>query len=116
MLDPFCGCGTTKEAAHRLKRQWAGIDISHFALDLVRNLRLKDANISVRGVPTDFAMAAKLAKSKPFDFEKWAIARIPGIAPNNKQVGDGGIDGRSYLLHLLDETKSQLVLAQVKGG
>lgn len=28
VLDPFCGCGTTIEAAHLLKRNWVSIDIS----------------------------------------------------------------------------------------
>ena len=27
VLDPFCGCATTCVAAHRLNRQWTGIDI-----------------------------------------------------------------------------------------
>ena len=39
VLDPFCGCGTTIEAAQRLKRQWCGIDISAFAVDLVKDVR-----------------------------------------------------------------------------
>ena len=33
VLDPFCGCGTTIEACHRLKRRWIGIDISGPAVD-----------------------------------------------------------------------------------
>ena len=35
ILDPFCGCGTTIEAAQRLNRRWVGIDISSFAIDLI---------------------------------------------------------------------------------
>ena len=30
VLDPFCGCGTAIDAANRLGRRWAGIDISSF--------------------------------------------------------------------------------------
>ena len=116
VLDPFCDCGTTIDAARRLKRSWVGIDISPFAIDLVRRVRLKDASISVKGVPTDIATAREMAAQRPFEFERWALSRIPGIAPNRKQVGDGGIDGRGFLLHPLEETKNQLVLAQVKGG
>ena len=29
VLDPFCGCGTSILAAHRLGRNWIGIDITH---------------------------------------------------------------------------------------
>ena len=43
------------------------------------------------------------------------MTRIPGFAPNDKQVGDGGIDGVGYLLAKPDDTTDQ-VLAQVKGG
>ena len=35
VLDPFCGCATTCVAADRLQRQWAGIDVSPKAIDLV---------------------------------------------------------------------------------
>ena len=35
VLDPFCGCATTLVAAEQLSRQWAGIDISPKAADLV---------------------------------------------------------------------------------
>lgn len=36
ILDPFCGCGTTVEAAQRLHRRWIGIDITPLAIELVR--------------------------------------------------------------------------------
>lgn len=111
VLDPFCGCGTTIDAAHRRHRKWLGIDISPFAIDLVKHRRLQDASIPVYGIPVDVETARTMARSKPFDFEKWAVTRIPGIMPNRRQVGDGGIDGRGKVL----ET-SGLVLAQVKGG
>ena len=114
VLDPFCGCGTTIDAARRLKRRWVGIDVSPLAIDLVKKRRLADRDIPVHGVPVNVEMAGTMARSAPFEFEKWAVSRIPGIAPNSKQVGDGGIDGRG---HLLDApAKDGLVLAQVKGG
>ena len=111
VLDPFCGCGTTIDAANRRGRKWLGIDISPFAIDLVKHRRLRDASIPVYGIPVDVETAREMARSKPFDFEKWAVTRIPGIMPNRRQIGDGGIDGRGKVL----ET-SGLVLAQVKGG
>ena len=36
VLDPFAGCATACVAAERLGRQWAGIDISEKAVDLVQ--------------------------------------------------------------------------------
>ena len=111
VLDPFCGCGTTVVAAAKLKRQFVGIDISHFAIDIVRERRLKDKKIRVYGFPVDIAGAERLARDAPFEFEKWAVTRIPGMVPNKLQVGDGGIDGRGTI-----HGDGSLVLAQVKGG
>jgi site-specific DNA-methyltransferase (adenine-specific) len=34
VLDPFCGSGTTIEAAEKLQRKWIGIDIAHLAIAL----------------------------------------------------------------------------------
>ena len=36
VLDPFCGCATALVAAEQRQREWAGIDISPKAVDLVR--------------------------------------------------------------------------------
>lgn len=116
ILDPFCGCGTTVEAADRLGRRWAGIDISSFAIDLIRDRRFKDRTIPAKGIPTDLAAARKLAREQPFDFESWAIWQLPGFHPNTKQVADGGIDGRARLAMKPDDHSSRLALAQVKGG
>ena len=41
VLDPFCGCATACIAAQRLNREWAGIDISSKAADLVQQ-RMRD--------------------------------------------------------------------------
>ena len=116
VLDPFCGCGTTVEAARNLGRQWCGIDISAFAVDLVKDVRLKDPTIPTLGIPADLAGARKLAHDQPFAFESWAVTRLPGFAPNTKQIGDGGIDGRATLAVAPDDLESRLALAQVKGG
>ena len=110
VLDPFCGCGTTVEAAKNLNRQFLGIDISHFAIDVVRERRLKDSSIPVHGFPRDLRSAEMMVQENPLEFEKWAITRIHGMIPNQRQVGDGGIDGRGRIY--MDKG---LVLSQVKG-
>ena len=58
--------------------------------------------------------ARQLARSKPLDFETWAVTRLPGVAPNQKQVGDKGIDGRGQFLD--SSNAKQILIVQVKGG
>ena len=118
VLDPFCGCGTTVIAAHNLERRWIGIDISATAIDLIQEHRLKPLGIAAEtfGIPQDLASACKLASDRPFDFEAWAVTRIPGMAPNERKRGDRGIDGRGSMLETPADMETRLVLAQVKGG
>ena len=40
VLDPFCGCATTMEAAQKLGREWIGIDIAIHAIKRVARVRL----------------------------------------------------------------------------
>ena len=121
VLDPFCGCGTAVVAAHDLKREFVGIDISLFAVETVTYDRLKDIGITpiIQGIPEDFASAKRLAKEDPFAFESFAVeACHPGMVGNKVQRKDGGVDGTGKLLFPVKngkETKS-IVLAQVKAG
>jgi DNA modification methylase len=100
VLDPFCGCGTTVDAAQKLGRRWVGIDVTYLAIDLITK-RLEDrygeeidGTFEVAGIPRDKAAALALFSKSPFDFERWAVSLING-QPNQKQVGDKGIDGQA---------------------
>ena len=44
ILDPFCGCATTCIASEKLNRQWAGIDISYKAYELVKERLEKEVS------------------------------------------------------------------------
>ncbi len=59
VLDPFCGCGTTVVAAEKLKRRWAGVEISEFAIDLIQERRLKEMGITaaIEGMAVDASMS-----------------------------------------------------------
>ena len=117
ILDPFCGCGTTMEAGLKLGRQVVGIDVSMFALDLVNNVRFagKYPALPIKGIPTDFDSAERLAQTNPFQFEKWAVWQT-GMMPNVRQTGDSGVDGQGVLVATPEEGYTALTLAQVKGG
>jgi DNA methylase/Restriction endonuclease len=118
VLDPFCGCGTTIDAAQGLGRRWVGIDVTFLAVDLIdKRLRERfpgsERTYSIHGIPRDLASARALFRHSPFDFERWAVSRI-NARPNEKQVADKGSDGvaRFYL----NKTSVGRVLVSVKGG
>ena len=114
VLDPFCGCGTTVKAADNLNRKWLGIDISVLAIDIILS-RLEGRKIPVSGLPADYTAAQRLANDSWSEFERWAVTQLDGFAPNDKQTGDGGIDGRGVILGEAPDGLSADVLVQVKG-
>lgn len=120
ILDPFCGCGTTVDAAQKLGRRWVGIDITYIAVDLIIK-RLEhtygDAireTFEVTGIPQDPAAAQALFDRDPFEFERWAVSLI-GAQPNAKQVADRGIDGVGRFM-LDGKGGIGKFLVSVKGG
>jgi DNA modification methylase len=119
VLDPFCGCGTTVAAAQQLGCRWIGIDITYLAIDLI-SYRLANqfgAEVvkyyDVRGIPRDEQGARALAGSNKFDFERWVVSLVGG-QPNEKQVGDRGIDG--VIKFPLGGKKIGRIVVSVKGG
>lgn len=119
VLDPFCGCGTAVDAAQKLGREWIGIDVTYLAVDLIRK-RLQHTygldiqkSYKVYGIPTDVQGAQALFAANPFDFERWAVSLVNG-QPNQKQVGDKGVDGR--IRFPADKDVFGTVLVSVKGG
>ena len=121
VMDPFCGCGTTVEAAETLGRQWIGIDISPFAIQLIRRRRIEGAfpdlkfgiDYQVDGLPTSMTGAKALAAQDKKAFEVWAVAAMDGL-PNSKKRADGGIDGK--LKFKPDGKIAKHAVVSVKGG
>lgn len=115
VFDPFCGCGTTLEAASITGRQFCGIDISLFSVNSVVFNRLH-GNCKISGIPEDFESWIQLAKDDARAFERLAVERCDiGMKGNIKQSSDGGIDGYGRLLGH-DEDGRDIVIAQVKSG
>jgi len=121
VLDPFCGCATTLEAAHRLNRQWIGIDIAIHAIKRVAKMRLSDrlqlvegVNFSIEGVPRSLEGAKDLWKRDKYHFQKWAVEEADGFV-TTKRTADGGIDGRLYFA-ISGDRDLQSMAIEVKGG
>lgn len=123
VLDPFCGCGTTIAVAHRLKRRWIGIDITHLAINLMR-VRLRDSfgpevenEYKVIGEPVTVKDAEALAKQDPFQFQCWALGLVGARPTDPKRGADKGIDGRLYFHDEGPTTgKTKQVIISVKAG
>ena len=122
VLDPFCGCGTAVTAAHKLGRQWAGIDITHLAVALMKN-RLKTAfnleagsDYEVVGEPQDEGSARALWEQDPYQFQFWAVSLLEAQPQSAQRRGaDRGIDGVLYFIDGRRRTPQKVVI-QVKGG
>ena len=121
VLDPFCGCATTLEAAHALGRQWIGVDIAIHAIKRVARIRLNDRlglvegkDYVVEGVPQTVEGAQDLWERDKYHFQKWAVEQVEGFV-TTKRSADGGIDGRLYFAvpHAQD---LQNMVIEVKGG
>jgi site-specific DNA-methyltransferase (adenine-specific) len=122
ILDPFCGCGTTVQVAQRLNRRWRGIDITHLAINLIKN-RLTDTfgeeikqTYEVIGEPTDVGGAENLADENKYQFQYWALGKVDAQpAERIKKGADRGIDGRKYF-HDDRSGKSKQIIFSVKDG
>lgn len=97
VLDPFAGCGTCLVSAHRLGRQWIGIDISPTAVGLMRRRMAKIGAqpVKVVGMPVT---VDELKTLRPFEFQNWVIQQIHGTHSRRK-TNDMGVDGYTFLEH-----------------
>lgn len=101
VLDPMCGCGTTIVVAHKLGRQWIGIDVSSQACETMKERMggLEDiTEIEVRGLPLT---TSDLKKLKPFEFQDYICGMTNST--ETRHVADEGIDG-----YYLGETPLQI--------
>jgi hypothetical protein len=121
VFDPFCGCGTSIEAAQKHDRRWIGIDISPFAVQLISKTRLGGAfpelaagrDYEIDGLPTTIEGARLMAEQDPKAFEIWAVSVVDGI-PNEKRGADRGIDGR--IPFRPDGKTAKFAVVSVKSG
>ncbi len=120
VLDPFCGCGTTIDAAEKLGRKWIGIDITQLATSLIKN-RVRDTygvkvEIITIGEPTTPNEAATLAEQDKYQFQWWALGLVGARPVEQKKGADHGIDGKILFRDDQKSTKPEQIIIQVKGG
>jgi len=122
ILDPFCGCGTSIAAAHKLHRHWIGIDITNLAISLIKH-RLASAfgekvksTYEVIGEPTALNDAKSLAKEDPYQFQWWALGLVNARPVEQKKGADKGIDGRLFFHDEPTGGSTKQIIFSVKGG
>jgi len=120
VLDPFCGCGTTIDAAEKLGRKWIGIDITQLATSLIKN-RLRDIygdqiEIITVGEPVTPNEAYILAEQDKFQFQWWALGLVGARPVEQKKGADHGIDGKILFRDDPREARPEQIIIQVKGG
>lgn len=124
ILDMFCGCGTTMEAAQRLGRKWIGIDIAIHAIKRVARKRLEErlhlkegVDFEIDGVPKTVEGARDLWERDKYHFQKWAVEQVDGFV-TKKKTSDGGKDGHLYFEvdALYKERTIESMILEVKGG
>ena len=130
VLDPFCGCGTSADAAASLGRGYLGIDISGIAV------RVMEQRLTTRGhaVPPEvyglgwdeitWARFEELAFRTREESEDgtpgwaWAEDRVAAMlkgVPNMRKTGDEGVDVRYYGAQDLEADGASIVIPiQVK--
>lgn len=114
VLDAFCGCGTALVVAHKLGRNWIGIDISPTAAKVMEGRlkkvgAIKDNDYTSVGMPTTIG---DLRQLKPFEFQNWVINQM-GARHSRKKVDDKGIDG--YFVKDLWHEESGIQVKQSDG-
>ena len=118
VFDPFCGCGTTLEAAQREGRQWIGVDIAFHAIKRVSAVRLEKFGLvegkdyEIGGIPRTFEAATDLWERDPYQFQKWAVEMVDGFVTAQK-TNDGEVDGRIYFY---EGKEMKAMKLSVKGG
>ncbi len=122
IFDPFCGCGTSLEAAQRLGRKWIGIDIAIHAIKRVAKIRLQDRcklvegqDFTVQGVPETTEGAHDLWERDKYHFQQWAVEQVDGFV-TSKRTADGGVDGRLYFEHPDEVGLQSMAIVRSKAG
>ena len=92
VLDPFCGCATTLDAAHKLGRRWIGIDIAVHAVNRIARQRLTERLGLVEG--TDYEVSGRTANGR---------RRVGAMAARSAPVPDVGSRTGRGLCHEAQE-------------
>ena len=108
VLDPFCGCGTAVEAAHKHGRRWIGVDISMFAIEHIKERAAERLNLKpnhdYEEKQCDPQTMLEYVKLTPYEKQKYLVEQVGGVV--GPRGADGGVDG-TIRIHLGGEGDSE---------
>ncbi len=95
VFDPFCGCGTTIHAAHKLGRKWIGADISPDAVKQIKIRARKHMSLQAEKhyelIECGAQTRIEYERLTPFEKQEWLVRQVGGVC--GPKGGDGGVDG-----------------------
>ena len=110
ILDPFCGCGTTLHAAHKLNRHWLGMDISYGAINVVKE-RLQDAfsdnalRFAIYNAPDSYEQAVALAQQEAAEVQLVQAKNRQGRSKHQARY-----DFQNFILGQIRDAQGRLLL------
>lgn len=124
VLDPFCGCGTTIDAAQKMGRRWIGIDLAIVAIEVIEK-RLGETHGKLRfefdAIPRDAKSAIFLAdrsiRYHTHKFQEWVVNVLGGEQTGGRKPKAGGDQGKDGLLRFrYAPGRTEVAIIQAKGG
>lgn len=107
VLDPMCGCGTTISVAHKLGREWIGIDVSGQACQIMKE-RMEELDNNIEVPVIGLPLTVKDLKAlDPFEFQDYVCDMTSST--KTKHVGDMGIDGYLFGEHPIQVKQQERV-------
>lgn len=103
VFDPFCGCGTTVEAAHKNKRNWIGVDISSSAIGEIQTraqtrMHLREKR-DFKLIECDPQTILEYNRLSPYEKQRFLVEQVGGVC--GQRGADGGVDGE-IVIHVGD--------------
>ena len=118
VLDPFCGCATTLVSADAHEREWAGIDISPKAGELVKTRLIGGKEGMLDGAQIAFLRSITLRDDIPKRMDMGELPKYNCASNKTKLYGEQSGNCAGCGVHFQDKRHFHVdhIIAQARGG